>query len=180
MADTVRRAAAGDKAAWEALVEGFGRMIWSIPIAHRLSPADASEVSQTTWLRLLEHFDRIEHPERLGGWLAKTARHESLRMIRLRGRELPFGDEGDGADWAVSTAPGPETVVLDEDRDRRLWAAFQRLDRRCQGLLRLAVLVGPPYAEVASTLKMPIGSIGPTRSRCLERLRKLLDEAGGA
>ncbi len=89
MADAVRRAANGDKSAWEALVEGFGRMIRGVAVGHRLGQADVSEVTQTTWLRLLEHLDRIEQPERLGGWLATTARNEPLRMLRLRGRELP-------------------------------------------------------------------------------------------
>lgn len=179
VADTVRRAAAGDKVAWEALIEGFSRMIWGVAIAHRLGPSDANEVAQTTWLRLLEHFDHIEHPERVGGWLAKTARNESLRMIRLRGRELPLGAEDGAVTWGTTATPTPEAVVLTRDRDRRLWSAFVRLDQRCQTLLRLAVLDQPPYAEVASRLSMPIGSIGPTRARCLDRLRRLLNGPGG-
>lgn len=178
MAEAFRRAAAGDKAAWAALVDGFERMIWNVAVAHRLHHADASEVLQTTWLRLIENLGRIEQPERLGGWLATTARRESLRMLRLRGREIPHGDDGNGAEWGPSGTPAPEERVLDQERDRQLWAAFRGLDRRCQELLRLVVLTGPPYAEVASSLAMAVGSIGPTRARCLQRLRKLLDEAG--
>lgn len=176
MADAVRRAAAGDKAAWDELVASFGRLVWSIATAHRLSPADAAEVSQTTWLRLVENLDRIKQPERLGGWLATTARHESLRQLRLRGREYPTDDESRlEPDLDAST---PESHTLDADRDRRLWRAFAALPENCRVLLHVVVVVGPPYAEVADALDMPIGSIGPTRARCLERLRRLLAADG--
>lgn len=178
MAETVRRAGAGDRAAWDALVADFSRMIWGVAAAHRLGPADAGEVVQTTWLRLLENIDRITHPERIGGWLATTARRESLRLLRLRGREMP-SDEESTFDRG-NADPTPEQLVLDGDRDRRLWAAFSRLSQRCRALLQLVVVVAPPYAEVAAALDMPIGSIGPTRARCLQRLRLLLAEEGVA
>jgi RNA polymerase sigma factor (sigma-70 family) len=176
VADAVRRAAAGDRAAWEDLVAAFGRLVWSIAVAHRLPPADAAEVSQTTWLRLVENLDRITQPERLGGWLATTARRESLRQLRLRGRELPTDDES-RLDRDAG-APSPESATLDLDRDRRLRSAFAALPQNCRLLLHLVVVVRPPYAEVAAALDMPIGSIGPTRARCLERLRRLLAADG--
>lgn len=178
VADAVRRAAAGDKAAWNSLVESFSRLIWSVAGSHRLGPADSAEVVQTTWLRLLENLDRITYPERLGGWLATTARHESLRQLRLRGREIATDDESrlDGA--SPDGVPTPESVMLDRDRDRILWAAFAKLPDNCRDLLRLVVVVAPPYTEVAAALDMPVGSIGPTRARCLKRLRLLL-AAGG-
>ena len=178
VAGVVRRAAAGDKDAWDAIVESFSGLVWSVANGHRLGPADAAEVMQTTWQRLLEHLDRIREPERLGGWLATTARRESLRMLKLRNRELPTDDEttfGRG----LEQGPSPEELVLDKDRDRQLWRAFARLSERCQRLLRLVVLVAPPYAEVAIALDMPIGSIGPTRARCLDQLRRFLTEADG-
>ena len=178
MADAVRRAAAGDKAAWDELVASFGRLVWSIATAHRLGPADAAEVSQTTWLRLVENLDRINQPERLGGWLATTARHESLRQLRLRGREYPTDDESRLDPGMDDRTPTPESLTLDSDRDRRLWRAFAALPESCRVLLHLVVVVGPPYAEVADALDMPIGSIGPTRARCLERLRRLLAADG--
>ncbi len=176
MADAVRRAAKGDRAAWDELVVAFGRMVWSIAIAHRLNQADAGEVSQTTWLRLVEHIDRIDQPERLGGWLATTARRESLRLLRLRGREVPTDDES-RLDHD-STAPSPETTALERDRARQVRAAFAALPEKCRVLLHLVVVIRPPYAEVAAALDMPVGSIGPTRARCLERLRRLLDGGG--
>ena len=178
MADAVRRAAKGDQRAWDALVGAFGRMVWAVATAHRLGPADAGEVSQTTWLRLVEHLDRIEQPERLGGWLATTARRESLRLLRLRSREFPTDDEtrlDHGTEGAT-----PEAVVLEHERDAHLQRAFAALPERCRLLLHLVVVVKPPYAEVAAALDMPIGSIGPTRARCLERLRRLLAGDGAA
>jgi RNA polymerase sigma factor (sigma-70 family) len=177
VADAVRRAAAGDKAAWDELVAGFSRLIWSIAGAHRLGPADSAEVVQTTWMRLLENLDRIKQPERLGGWLATTARRESLRMLRMRARELATDDEGQ-LDRGSPGDPTPEDALLDRDRDRTLWAAFAKLPDNCRALLQLVVIVAPPYTEVAAALGMPIGSIGPTRARCLERLRKLVTADG--
>lgn len=180
VADAVRRAAAGDKTAWNLLVDRFSRMLWNIAIGHRLGPADAAEVVQTTWMRLLEHLDRITYPERLGGWLATTARRESLRLLRLRARESLRGDESaleSGVE--ADTFASPEMIALGRERDRLLWVAFARLSESCQSLLRLVVVVAPTYAEVAQALDMPIGSIGPTRARCLERLRRLLSEQGG-
>jgi RNA polymerase sigma factor (sigma-70 family) len=175
VAGVVRRAAAGEKDAWDAIVESFSGLVWSVANAHRLGPADAAEVMQTTWQRLLEHLDRIREPERLGGWLATTARRESLRMLKLRNRELPTDDEATFG-RGLEQGPSPEELVLDRDRDRQLWRAFAKLSERCQRLLHLVVLVAPPYAEVAVALDMPIGSIGPTRARCLDQLRKLLGE----
>lgn len=171
--DAVRQAARGDRSAWNALVESFSGMIWSVATGHRLGPVDAAEVVQTTWLRAVENLDRVRDPERFGGWLATTARRETLRLIRLRGRE-PAGGDDVRLDRPDPNAPTPEDRTLDRDRDRRLWAAFDRLDERCRRLLALMVVVSSPYAEIAAALDMPIGSIGPTRARCLDKLRRVL------
>jgi RNA polymerase sigma factor (sigma-70 family) len=179
VAVVLRRAAEGDRASWNALVDSFSGMIWAVAHGHRLGPADAGEVVQTTWLRLLENLDRIREPERIGGWLATTARRESLRLLRLRGRELATDDDT-RFDDAAPDEPGPEELLLDRDRDRRLWRAFARLSERCRRLLELVVVVRPPYAEVAAALDMPVGSIGPTRARCLNRLREALALEGEA
>lgn len=178
VADAVRRAAAGERAAWDELVASFSRLVWSIAVAHRLGPADSAEVAQTTWMRLVENLGRITQPERLGGWLATTARHESLRLLRLRGRELLTDDESRLDLGGYDDSPTPESVLLEHDRDRRLWRAFAALPEYCRTLLHLVVIIRPPYAEVSDALEMPVGSIGPTRARCLERLRKLLAADG--
>jgi RNA polymerase sigma factor (sigma-70 family) len=186
MADTVRRAAAGDRTAWDTLVDGFGSMVWAVTSGYRLGRADTAEVVQTTWLRLVENLDRITQPEAVGSWLATTARREALRTLKLRGREFVTDDENQLArDDGHDQFPVPESHVLTADRNRRLWTAFERLPDRCRTLLRLLIVVQPPYAEVAVALDMPIGSIGPTRARCLDRLRRLLgddprgEQAGG-
>ncbi|WP_252446610.1 RNA polymerase sigma factor [Pseudonocardia humida] len=177
VAGAVRRAATGDQDAWDSIVRSFSGLVWTVANGHRLGPADTAEVLQTTWLRLLENLTRIREPERLGGWLATTARRESLRMLRLRGRELPTDDEGVFT-REPSSSPTPEEAVLDRDRDRRLWHAFSRLPDRCRRLLHLVVVLQPPYAEVATIMQIPVGSIGPTRARCLDRLRRLLVDSG--
>ena len=179
VAETVRRAAAGDKAAWDALVETFNQMLWAVVSGYRLGRADTAEVVQTTWLRLVENLDRIKQPEAVGGWLATTARREALRMLKLRALETTTDDEtrfDRGADH--EPAPGPEERVLTTERNRRLWSAFARLPENCRTLLRLLAVAAPSYAEAAAVLDMPIGSIGPTRGRCLERLRRLLAADG--
>jgi RNA polymerase sigma factor (sigma-70 family) len=163
-------AAAGDEAAWEAIVDRFSGLVWATARAHRLSREDAADVAQTTWLRLVENLDRIREPEHLGAWLATTARRESLRLIRRGGRERP-SDEAD-----LFEAPDDDVLdrrLLDRERDGALWRAFAGLSDRCKALLRLLIsLEEPTYEEVGAALDMPVGAIGPTRIRCLDRLRR--------
>jgi RNA polymerase sigma factor (sigma-70 family) len=174
--DLVQRAAGGDRAAWEELVERFSGLLWSIAIGYRLSQADAADVIQTTWLKLLEHLGTLRDPDRVGAWLATTARRECQRAVIQIGRMLPTDDE---RKLDVGTTDmTPEAAVLTSERDRMLWEAFAKLSPHCQRLLRLLAVAAPSYEEVASTLDMPVGSIGPTRARCLERLRRNL-VAGG-
>jgi RNA polymerase sigma factor (sigma-70 family) len=173
VASALQRATSGEQTAWDALVEEFSRMLWAVASGFRLGHADTSEVVQTTWLRLVENLDRIKQPEALGGWLATTARREALRLVRLRGRE-PVVEDGDDYAPMVPAQPGPEARALRADRDRRLWSAFQRLPEQCRTLLYLLSVAALSYSELAATLDMPIGSIGPTRARCLQRLRRLL------
>jgi RNA polymerase sigma factor (sigma-70 family) len=165
----IRAANEGDEAAWNAIVARFERLLWSTVRAYRLSQSDGADVCQTTWLRLVESLDRIRDPERLGGWLVTTASRECLRVIRRGGRELP----GDVAIPFDSSWVDPivESVLTDE-RERALLLAFSKLDERCQRLLRILAAAEPPsYEQIGAALGMPIGSIGPTRARCLAKLR---------
>ncbi len=170
-AELLAAAAAGDQAAWNELVDRFSSLVWATARAHRLSRDDAADVAQTTWLRLVEHLDRIRDPERLGAWLATTARHESLRLIRRGGREQPT-DEAD-----LFEAPDDDSVdrlLLERERDGKLWRAFASLSERCQKLLRILMADEPPsYEELGAALDMPVGAIGPTRMRCLDQLRRV-------
>ncbi len=168
--ELIDAANAGDQVAWDAIVDRFNGLVWSTTRAHRLSAADAADVVQTTWLRLVEHLDRIRDPERLGAWLATTARHESLRLIRLHGRELPT-DDADALD-----SPGDDGVdhaLLTAERDTALARALSTIGERCRALLRMLSAPEPPsYEEIGAALGMPIGAIGPTRARCLDKLRR--------
>ncbi len=180
----VLAAAAGDAVAWQALVERFSGLVWSIARGHGLASADAEEVFQTTWLRFAEHIGRIKEPARAGAWLATTARHECYRITRA-GTRLDLTGDLDGLPAQVDHR-SPERAVVESEEDaaelerlRRLWESFHELPARCLRLLR-ALLASPPpsYAEIAAALDMPVGSIGPTRARCLERLRDLLAARG--
>jgi RNA polymerase sigma factor (sigma-70 family) len=170
IADLLRRAADGEQAAWDTLVDRFSSLVWSTARAHRLSRDDAADVAQTTWLRLVEHLDRIREPERVGAWLATTARHESLRVIRRSSREQPTDD----ADLFEAPADDvADRLLVDPQADGVLWRAFAALSERCKSLLRLLMSdAEPTYEEVGAALGMPIGAIGPTRQRCLDRLRR--------
>jgi RNA polymerase sigma factor (sigma-70 family) len=170
----LRAAAAGDGAAWNQIVARYARLVWSVAGYHRLTGADAEDVSQTTWLRLVENLDSVADPERLGGWLATTARRESVRLLKKKGREVPTFDEA--SDEPPDTDPDPEESSILREEGRRLKEALQTLNERCRSLL--SVMSRAPedasYDQIAAALGIPTGSIGPTRARCLERLRKLL------
>ena len=165
----VAAAAAGDAEAWAALVDRYTSLLWSVARSFRLPEADAADVVQTTWLRLVEHLDRVDDPDRLPGWLATTVRRECLRMVRRAGREsfAPIADVADDS-------PALDAQVLKDERDALLWQAFAQLDEACRRLLRVLMADPPPaYAVVAEALDLPIGSIGPTRARCLSKLRRM-------
>ena len=169
----VRGAARADERSWNALVERYSGLVWAIARNHRLSAADCDEVFQTTWLRLVEHAARLQDPEKVGGWLATTARHEALRTLRRAGRQIPMGDE---LPEPSQHAPEPDENLLRDERDSALWAAFARLPERDRQLLRLLTAdPAPSYEEIGAALDMAVGSIGPTRARCLARLRREAD-----
>jgi len=171
-ADLLAGARAGDAAAWDRLVERYSGLIWAIARAHRLDAATASDVSQVTWLRLVEHLDTVREPERLGAWLATTARRECLRAIRAGRRDVLVDDDA-VFERDQSRLAGPEEAVLGSERDAALRRALESLPDRCHRLLRLLLAVpAPSYDEVSAALEMPVGSIGPTRARCLACLRR--------
>jgi RNA polymerase sigma factor (sigma-70 family) len=180
---TIRRlvveAAAGNQAAWDDLVEGFSGLVWSVVRAHGLYGAEAADVCQTVWLRFVEHLRRLREPERAGAWLATTARHECLRVLRRRGRTTAMAEPPEVPDVSADADPGTKIVAGEEHT--LLMAALDGISEQCQQLLRL-LLVDPPlsYDEISSMLDMPKGSIGPTRQRCLVRLRAVMTTLRGA
>ena len=172
VSDLVARAEEGDQKAWNAIVDRYTNLLWSVGRAHRLDTSDAGDVVQTTWLRLVENLGRIEDPERLPGWLVTTARRECLRILRRSGREVVGAGDDLGLE-IVDDAPAIDARLLADERDAALWQCFEKLSARCQHLLRILMAADPPaYAEVSAALGMPVGSIGPTRGRCLDKLRK--------
>jgi RNA polymerase sigma factor (sigma-70 family) len=173
-AATVAAAAGGDQAAWNRLVERHSSLVWGVARAHRLSGSDAADVVQTTWLRLIEHLPQIRNPDGVGAWLATTARRESLRALRHARRCEPTEQVE-----AVAEVAGLDARLLRDERDAAVARAFARLPARDRALLRLLTLdPALSYEEIGAALSMPIGSIGPTRGRALERLRRELRAAG--
>lgn len=175
VARLVRQAANGDKRAWERLVDQYGRLIWSITREFKLVESDAADVVQTTWMRLIEHIDRLKHPDRVGSWLAATARNECLRILSARKR-IVLADEDVAFDGPAKHEPEVDEVLLAEERAEIVREAMAHLPQRWQRLMQL-LMADPPvsYAEISDELGLPIGSIGPTRGRCLARLRVLLE-----
>jgi RNA polymerase sigma factor (sigma-70 family) len=170
--DLLAAAGEGDQQAWNQLVVRYERLVWSVVRSFRLDDAAAADVSQTVWLRLVEHCDRIRNPEGLASWLATTARHEAIRISKMQRRQTPSEFEFDVEDTTVVAFD--ELLVDTEDR-ARVMVAFRQLPGDAQQLLRL-LTTDPPleYETIAEIIDRPIGSIGPTRARCLERLRRLM------
>jgi RNA polymerase sigma factor (sigma-70 family) len=170
-------AATGDRRAWESIVTAYSGLVWSVARGYRLSAADAADVFQGTWLRLVEHAGEIRDGSRLGGWLATTARREALMLLRRAGRDVPVDTASTFSDIPGDAAALDEDLIRD-DEHRLLWQAFGKLSANCQRLLRIAFADPPPrYGEISAALDMPIGSIGPTRTRCLASLQSLLTQA---
>ena len=170
----VRRAATGDLQAWNRLVDQYSKLIWSITTNFKLVESDAADVVQTTWMRLIEHIDRIEQPARVGSWLASTARNECLRHVAARKRIVLVQEDGE-LDSADRHVPEVDEALLASERAHYVREAMSHLPPQWQRLMEL-LMSDPPasYSEISDQLGLPIGSIGPTRGRCLARLRVLL------
>jgi RNA polymerase sigma factor (sigma-70 family) len=181
VANLVRRAAEGHRWAWEGLVAQYSRLIWAMTRDFKLAESDAADVVQATWLRLLEYIDRIEHPDRVGSWLATTARHECLRHLAARKRVVLMQDDDDALADLLGHQPEIDERLLADERAKAVRDALLLLPSRWQQLLEL-LMSDPPasYAEISDQLGLPVGSIGPTRGRCLERLRELLATSAAA
>ena len=174
VAQLVRRAAEGDRGAWERLVDQYARLIWAITRTFRLVESDAADVAQVTWLRLLENINKIENLDRVGSWLAATARNECLRNLAARKRVV-LAEDDIVLEGAATPEPEVDERLLCAERTQMVREAMSCLPWRWQRMLEL-LMADPPasYAEISDQLGLPVGSIGPTRSRCLARLRDLL------
>ncbi|MGA8979262.1 MAG: sigma-70 family RNA polymerase sigma factor [Pedococcus sp.] len=166
----------GDLEAMADLVDATTALLWHTARAQGLGSAAAEDVVQTTWLSLVRHQDSIQDPLAVLKWLTTTARREAWNVSRRARREDAREEIGDLLDASPSPTDGPEQVVVRGQEQAVLWRHFASLSERCQQLLRVVALAErPDYQHVAQALGMPVGSIGPTRGRCLAKLRAGLD-----
>jgi RNA polymerase sigma factor (sigma-70 family) len=168
----------GSEAALGQLVTELSPLLWQVARAAGLTAADAEDVVQTAWMRLLAHLDGIHTPASLTAWLVVTTKREAWRVRAAGRRQLPADQ-----DWLAEqpdAGPGSDEQVMADDQRRALWAAMGQLSPRCQQLLRIVAFVPrPDYQAVAAGLGVARGSVGPTRGRCLAKLRALLAESPG-
>lgn len=175
--ELVAAAAAGDQSAWDSLVDRYTPLIISVAGRYRLNTYDVADVSQTLWLRLVQHLKDLREPRALPGWIVTTTRNECLRVLRGHQRVQPFDPlvtlSGDGNGNGPPTYIDLDASLVQAERHEALLTAFAELSDTHRELL-LVLLEDPPptYADVSGRLGMPIGGIGPTRARALERLRR--------
>jgi len=171
------RAQGSDVKAWSALVRRCTPLLWRIARSFRFDQATSADIVQSAWLALAEHGDAVRDPRAVRAWLAVTARRAALHELRRRQRVL-LGEDDVAVD-RPDPGPSPAEQAGEADRDERLWRAVQRLPARDRMLLSL--LTATPaltYVEIARVMDVPVGSIGPTRARCLARLRRELEAEG--
>ena len=185
VADLVARARNGEQRAWDALVERYAPLVWSICRKYRLGDADAEDVGQNVWLRLVDQLDRVRDPAALPGWLATTTRRECARVRRGAQAAQAAGYGPDAGSLPDEHAGAADAGLLAAERHAALRAAFAGLPPCGQQLIAMLTADPPvPYAEISARLGIAVGSIGPTRARCLDRLRRhpaiaaLIAEAG--
>ncbi len=173
LAALVHAAREGEQVAWDAIVDRFLPLVGAIIRRHRLSEADGDDVSQTVWLRLVEHLGALREPDALPGWIRTTARNECLRVLSARGRVQVVDPQEGGSFPDADTADAIDDELLAAERRQALREALAELPAGRRDLL-LLLLTDPPlgYEEISSRLGIPIGSIGPTRARALEQLRR--------
>jgi RNA polymerase sigma factor (sigma-70 family) len=163
----------GDVQAWDALVERYAPLIWSICRKYRLADADADDVAQSVWLHLVNQLGKIREPAALAGWLATTTRRECGRLVRAARGPHAAVYALDAETMADEQSDTAEQQVLAAERHAALREAYTHLPTECQRLVAMLTADPPvPYAEISARLTMPVGSIGPTRSRCLDRMRR--------
>jgi RNA polymerase sigma factor (sigma-70 family) len=175
----VTRVGEGDQAAWNEIIERYAPLVWSICLRYQLNRQDIDDVGQSVWLLLVEHIGSLREAAALPGWLATTTRHECLRVLRASRRRDYAGlppEEQMPSDPEAATI---EQELIEAERNAALRAALAELPDRCRELLSMLISdPPPPYAEISVALGIAVGSIGPIRARCLDRLRRSPHLAG--
>jgi RNA polymerase sigma factor (sigma-70 family) len=173
-----RRWLDGEPTALDELVRTLTPVLWQVVRAYGLDRHRAEDVVQTTWLTLVRKRDTIEDPQAVSSWLTTTARREAWRVSRIGARLVPVED--DELTLGADVSPPVDGDIVAADERARLWALVGQLSDRCQRLLRIVAFDDrPDYAGIARDLDMPVGSIGPTRGRCLAKLKNLLATSSG-
>jgi len=174
-ADCCTRWLDGDTAGLDDLVRLMTPVLWQVARACSLSEDAAEDVVQTTWVAFVRSAGRLRDAQSVGGWLTTTARREAWRVSKAGSRTAFVED--DTLERVVPRQRSAEAEVVTRDESSTLWSAVGALDERCQMLLRVVAFADrPDYAGIARDLGMPVGSIGPTRMRCLRKLKALLDD----
>jgi RNA polymerase sigma factor (sigma-70 family) len=169
----------GEPGAIDELVTTMTPVLWQAVRAYGLTGQQAEDVVQNTWLVLVRRWDAVAHPQAVASWLLTTARRDAWRVSKSGAPLVPVPDEQ--LEWLDDGAGSAEDETVARDEDARLWACVSRLPERCRRLLRIVAFDDRPnYAGIADDLKMPVGSIGPTRGRCLAKLREALLAEGGS
>jgi RNA polymerase sigma factor (sigma-70 family) len=171
--DLVTRARNDDQQAWDALIERYAALIWSICRRYQLGSADAEDVAQTVWLRLVDQLGKVRAPAAIPAWLATTTRRECCRVLSAAARQRAAWRSELGAETIPDGARAAEDELLAAERHAALREALAQLTPRDQQLIAILTADPPvPYAEISARLGIPVGSIGPTRLRCLGKLRR--------
>ena len=169
----VTRARNGDKQAWDKLVERYAPLIWSICRRYRLGHADAEDAGQSVWLQLVDQLASLRDPAALPGWLATTTQRECGRVLRAARKQEPPGHPLDAADIPDQVTEAAGYELLRAERHAALREAFMHLAPSSRKPISLLIQDPPvPYAEISARLGIPVGSIGPSRGRCLDKLRR--------
>ena len=174
----------GRETAWEELIRRYQRLVYSIPLRSGLGEDAAADVFQSVFARLLEHLGSLKDPSKLASWLITTTTRESWRVSHRRRREAPIGEGGDDDHSprfeVIDDRPLPEQEQLELEAQQALRRAVDALPDRCRALIELLYYAEdrPSYEEISRRLAMPVPSIGPTRARCLEKLRRAMENEG--
>jgi RNA polymerase sigma factor, sigma-70 family len=176
-ADAFREWLDGDRGAMDRLVSAMNPVLWHVVRAYRLDEASAKDVIQDTWVAFVRSYGSIDDPQAISSWLTVTARRTAWRTAKQA--SVQVATETDELEQTMETEPPAEDAAVARLDQSALWRGVQALSERCQRLLRIVAFDGrPDYRRIAEDLGMPIGSIGPTRARCLDKLRAALALGG--
>lgn len=167
----------GDSQAWEALIVRYRRLIYSIPVKFNFKSADASDVFQAVCLKLIEHLHELKDETKVSAWLITTT---TRQCIHLRSQKMRESSTDDDFEEPAAAGENVESIQIQTQEEQTVRDAVEKLPDRCRHLLELLYFSqkNPSYEEISDAMKMPVASIGPTRARCLEKLRTVLRRRG--